>query len=148
MISSLGRWGGVSRQADLGGPVHYVDFGGPADGPALVLVHGLGGSHLDWVLLAGRLTDRFRVFAPDLLGYGLNAPDHRLSTITANTDLIRRFITEVVGRPVAYAARQDLHASIVHVRDPYARTVGTAKRNRRHVRDSTLVMTFALTSSS
>ena len=100
MISSLGRWGGVSRQADLGGPVHYVDFGGPADGPALVLVHGLGGSHLDWVLLAGRLTDRFRVFAPDLLGYGRNAPDHRPSTIAANTDLIRRFITEVVGGPV------------------------------------------------
>jgi pimeloyl-ACP methyl ester carboxylesterase len=100
VVSSLSRWGGVSRQVDLDGPVHYVDFGGPADGPALVLVHGLGGSHLDWALLAGRLTDRFRVFAPDLLGYGLNAADHRRSTIAANTDLIRRFITEVVGRPV------------------------------------------------
>jgi pimeloyl-ACP methyl ester carboxylesterase len=100
VVSSLSRWGGVSRHVDLGGPVHYVDFGGPADGPVLVLVHGLGGSHLDWALLAGHLTDRFRVFAPDLLGYGLNAPDHRFSTIAANTDLIRRFITEVVGGPV------------------------------------------------
>lgn len=98
--SSLDRWGGVSRQVDLDGPVHYVDFGGPADAPAMVLVHGLGGSHLDWALLAGRLTDRFRVFAPDLLGHGLSVPDHRVSTIAANVDLVRRFITEVVGGPV------------------------------------------------
>ena len=28
--SQLVAWGGVSRTADLGGPVHYVDFGGPA----------------------------------------------------------------------------------------------------------------------
>ena len=34
--------------ADTGGPVHYVDHGGPADGPLLVLVHGLGGSLLNW----------------------------------------------------------------------------------------------------
>ena len=33
-----------SRWADLGGPVHYVDYGGPDDGPLLLLVHGLGGS--------------------------------------------------------------------------------------------------------
>jgi pimeloyl-ACP methyl ester carboxylesterase len=100
VVLSLDRWGGVGRQVDLGGPVHYVDFGGPADGPPVVLVHGLGGSHLDWALLAGHLTSRFRVFAPDLLGYGLTVPDHRVSTIAANTDLIRRFILEVVGGPV------------------------------------------------
>jgi pimeloyl-ACP methyl ester carboxylesterase len=99
MTSSLAQWGGTSRHADLGGPVHYVDFGGPPGGPAMVLVHGLGGSHLDWTLLAPRLTSRFRVFAPDLLGYGLTAPDHRASTIVANTDLIHRFVQDVVGGP-------------------------------------------------
>jgi pimeloyl-ACP methyl ester carboxylesterase len=29
-----------SRTIVLDGPVHYVDFGGPADRPTVVLVHG------------------------------------------------------------------------------------------------------------
>lgn len=100
MTSSVARWGGTSRYADLDGPVHYVDFGGPADGPPMVLVHGLGGSHLDWTLLAPRLTERFRVTAPDLLGHGLTGPDHRVSTIPANVALLNTFIAEVAGGPV------------------------------------------------
>jgi len=44
-------WGGRSRLSDLGGPVHWVDFGGQ-DGTPIVLVHGLGGSHLNWVRVA------------------------------------------------------------------------------------------------
>src|SRR5919197_2401030 len=41
-----------SRFVDLDGPVHFVGFGGegPSDaGPAMVLIHGLGGSHLNWL---------------------------------------------------------------------------------------------------
>ncbi len=30
---------GVSRWADLGGPLHYLGFGGPAGGPLIVCVH-------------------------------------------------------------------------------------------------------------
>ena len=100
MTSSLARWGGTSRYADIDGPVHYVDFGGPIDGPPMVLVHGLGGSHLDWSLLAPRLTGQFRVTAPDLLGYGLTRPDHRASTVDANTELVNAFIDQVAGGPV------------------------------------------------
>src|SRR6266487_1386229 len=36
-----------SRFIDLGGPVHFADFGG--DGPTMVLVHGLGGSAVNWM---------------------------------------------------------------------------------------------------
>jgi len=100
MTSSLARWGGTSRHADIGGPVHYVDFGGPVDGPPMVMVHGLGGSHLDWSVLAPRLTGRFRVTVPDLLGYGLTTPDQRVSTIEANTELVNAFIERVTGGPV------------------------------------------------
>ncbi len=51
-------------RSDLGGPVHYVDFGGPDDGPTVVLVHGLGGSHLNWDLFAPLLTPHARVLRP------------------------------------------------------------------------------------
>lgn len=37
------RLGGWSRWIDLDGPVRYLDFGGPAGGPLIVCVHGLGG---------------------------------------------------------------------------------------------------------
>jgi pimeloyl-ACP methyl ester carboxylesterase len=112
MTSSLARWGGTSRYADIDGPVHYVDFGGPADGPRMVLVHGLGGSHLDWSLLAPRLAHRFRVTALDLYGYGLTRPDHRTSTVEANTELVNAFIGDepvvLVGNSMGglIAARQ------------------------------------------
>ena len=59
-----------SQWADLGRRVHYVDHGGPADGPLLVCVHGLGGSLVNWAALAPRLTATCRVIALDLAGFG------------------------------------------------------------------------------
>ncbi len=50
--------------------VHYLAQG-PAGGPAVVLVHGLGGRAEDWRNLAPYLAKTgFRVYVPDLLGYG------------------------------------------------------------------------------
>ena len=64
------RFGGESRWTDLGGPVHYLDYGGPAGAPVIVAVHGLEGSAVNWSALAPLLTDRYRVLAPDLAGHG------------------------------------------------------------------------------
>jgi pimeloyl-ACP methyl ester carboxylesterase len=80
--------------------VHYVDYGGPGGRPALVLVHGLGGSHLNWDLVAPTLAERFRVLAVDLPGFGLTAPGSRLTTVPANVRLLERFVDTVVGGPV------------------------------------------------
>jgi pimeloyl-ACP methyl ester carboxylesterase len=50
--------------------VHYLAEG-PADGPAVLLIHGLGGSAEDWRKLAPYLAKAgFRVYMPDLPGYG------------------------------------------------------------------------------
>jgi pimeloyl-ACP methyl ester carboxylesterase len=50
--------------------VHY-DAEGPAGGPVVVLVHGLGGRAEDWRNLASYLTKAgYRVYMPDLPGYG------------------------------------------------------------------------------
>jgi len=48
-----------SKFVDLGGPVHYVEWDGPAE-RTFVLVHGLGGSYLSWVLVGPRLAERGR----------------------------------------------------------------------------------------
>ncbi|HEY9110255.1 MAG TPA: alpha/beta fold hydrolase [Rhodanobacteraceae bacterium] len=47
----------------------YVE-GGKQGGPPLVLLHGYGGSHADWLIMARYLTGNFRVIIPDLPGWG------------------------------------------------------------------------------
>lgn len=89
-----------SRWADLGGPVHYVDHGGPEDGPLLVLVHGLGGSLLNWAAVAPTLARTCRVLALDLAGFGRTRGGSRSSSVHANQQLLHRFLTEVAGTPV------------------------------------------------
>ena len=47
--------------------LRYVDIG---DGPPVVLVHGLLGSHESWAGQIERLSVKHRVIAPDLFGHG------------------------------------------------------------------------------
>lgn len=91
--------GPVSRWADLDGPVHYVDHGGPEDGPLLVCVHGLGGSLLNWAALAPLLTGTCRIFALDLAGFGRTKGGRRSTSVHANQRLLDRFMHEVSGQP-------------------------------------------------
>lgn len=90
---------GVSRTVDLGGPVHYVDFGGPEDAPRVVLVHGLGGSHLNWDTFAPLLQPHARLLAIDLPGFGRSEPGGRQATVQANVEVLHRFLLEVAGEP-------------------------------------------------
>jgi pimeloyl-ACP methyl ester carboxylesterase len=50
--------------------LHYL-AAGPAGGPVVVLVHGLGGRAEDWLDLSPSLVHAgYRVYMPDLIGYG------------------------------------------------------------------------------
>src|SRR5690242_4538958 len=85
----------TSRSVDVDGPVYVSDFGG--SGPSIVLLHGLGGSHVNW-LASGRLLARnARVVAIDLVAFGLTPPKGRSSTIGANAELLRDFIDAEMG---------------------------------------------------
>ena len=53
--------------------VHLRWFAGGA-GPAVVLVHGLGGAASNWIELAPELAQDNRVIVPDLPGHGGSAP--------------------------------------------------------------------------
>lgn len=56
---------------DLNGDrVAYQEVG---QGPALLLIHGMGGSSDTWRALLPHLAARYRVVAPDLLGHGQSA---------------------------------------------------------------------------
>lgn len=63
--------GAQSRSTNVAGyRIHYYALG-PAAGPVVVLVHGLGGRAEDWQNLAPYLAKAgYRVYLPDLPGYG------------------------------------------------------------------------------
>ena len=94
------RFGGESCWVDLDGPVHYLDYGGPAGAPVIVAVHGLEGSAVNWSALAPLLTDRYRVLAPDLAGHGFTRSAGRGVDVSSNRVLLHRFIAAVAGSPV------------------------------------------------
>ena len=89
----------ASRWADLGVPVHYVDHGGPADGPRLVMVHGLGGSLVNWAALGPLLTETCHVVAVDLIGFGLTQAGTHSTSVTSNQQMLQRFQSDVVVGP-------------------------------------------------
>ena len=88
-----------ARFADLDGPVHHQVHEGPAGSPPLVLVHGLGGSHLNWSLVVPGLAVRTTVWTLDLPGFGGTEPAGRSTTVQANAALLVRFLREIVGEP-------------------------------------------------
>jgi pimeloyl-ACP methyl ester carboxylesterase len=80
--------------------VHYLDFGGPADGPVIVGVHGLGGAAVNWMAVAPLLTGGARLLAPDLAGHGLTRAGGRGTGVAANRMLLHQFIASVPPGPV------------------------------------------------
>lgn len=60
-----------SRNLQVAGHCLHYEARGPAAGPVVLLIHGLGGSAEDWRNLTPWLVKAgFRVYTPDLLGYG------------------------------------------------------------------------------
>jgi pimeloyl-ACP methyl ester carboxylesterase len=89
-----------SRWVNVNGPVHFREWDGPDSGPTFVLVHGLGGSLLNWALVAPGLARRGRVLAMDLAGFGLTPAAGRSSSVTANWRLLDGFLKALDLPPV------------------------------------------------
>jgi pimeloyl-ACP methyl ester carboxylesterase len=86
------------KTADLDGPVHYIDYGG--DGKPLLMVHGLGGSALNWMAVAPEIAKSYHAIAIDLAGFGQTPLFHRSAAVGANAELVHSFIETVIGEPV------------------------------------------------
>ena len=78
---------------DLDGPVRYRAWEGPPDA-TFVLIHGLGGSHLNWLQVAPGLAGLGSVFALDLPGFGWSPRDGRGSGLMDERRIVSRFIAE------------------------------------------------------
>ncbi len=79
---------------DLAGPVRYRAWDGP-DAATFVLIHGLGGSHLNWLQVAPGLAGLGRVLALDLPGFGTSPRAGRDSGLMDERRVLERFIDEL-----------------------------------------------------
>lgn len=91
-----------SDTIELDIPVHFLEWEGQGDA-TFVLVHGLGGSALNWTLAAPLLAARGRVLAPDLAGHGRTPRAGRASSIDANRELLDAFLEAKADGPVVLA---------------------------------------------
>lgn len=86
-----------SIEVDLNGPVHLADHGGT--GTPVLLVHGLGGSHVNWSLVADSLTTFGSVRAIDLVGFGYTQPHGRSASVEAQRDLVIAYLRSHADAP-------------------------------------------------
>ena len=102
------RGGGVgSRDVDLpsldlddvDGPIAFREWDGPAD-TTFVLVHGLGGSHVNWVRVAEGLSGLGRVVAPDLPGFGWSPREGRDTGVMGMRRALGGFLDRHAQGPV------------------------------------------------
>ncbi|MFK4089506.1 alpha/beta hydrolase [Kribbella sp. NPDC020789] len=68
-MDSFGE-GFVARTVVAGGRKVACEVGGPAEAPAVLLLHGFPQTRLAWRAVAARLSRDYRVVCPDLPGYG------------------------------------------------------------------------------
>lgn len=89
--------GEIHRFRSSGGELAYTDTG---DGEPVLLLHGFPLSSLTWRSLAPALASRFRVIAPDLLGYGVSdRPADAPLDLRSQTRYVRELLEHLdVGR--------------------------------------------------
>jgi pimeloyl-ACP methyl ester carboxylesterase len=90
------------RSVDIDGPLAFREWAGPPD-TTFVLLHGLGGSHLSWVQVAGGLAGLGRVLAPDLPGFGRSPRNGRAARLLDLRRWLARFLDQVTDGPVVLA---------------------------------------------
>src|SRR5437588_8548257 len=74
---------------NVDGPVHVERLG---SGPPLILVHGLGSSHVHWMGVAPALARSHRVHIPDLPGFGLTPLGGRSAELVPSSRLLAAYL--------------------------------------------------------
>jgi pimeloyl-ACP methyl ester carboxylesterase len=85
-------WQARGEVVGVGGHDLFVVEQGPAEGPALVLLHGFPGSSFDWRLTMAALAARWRLITFDFLGFGLSAKPDRPYSLFEQADLTEQLL--------------------------------------------------------
>jgi len=89
------------RYVDAGGLTMHVAEAGPPDGDPILLLHGWPQHWYLWRDVIPPLSERYRVIAPDMLGYGYSAkPKNGEYTIAGQAKLLTRLL-DALGIPRA-----------------------------------------------
>jgi pimeloyl-ACP methyl ester carboxylesterase len=80
--------------------IHLAEAG---EGPALVLLHGVAATHVNWEHTIAGFSDRWRVIAPDLPGHGASAKPNAPYTVDFYAGLIRSLGRELGVREAVVA---------------------------------------------
>jgi pimeloyl-ACP methyl ester carboxylesterase len=83
----------VAHEVDLHG--HRSIYREAGSGPNLVLIHGMINSSRHWEGVAERLSDRYRVIAPDLIGHGDSATPRGDYSLGAHAASIRDLLAAI-----------------------------------------------------
>lgn len=86
-----------SQYVDVDGLLHVADYGGT--GAPIVCVHGLGGSHVNWMTAAPGLARFGHVTAPDLPGFGLSPAPPGGASFDSLRDSLDHYL-RTLGGPV------------------------------------------------
>lgn len=110
MDPELERWKAGGQYYDyLGFDVFYRTAG---SGPPLLLIHGYPFNSWDWAPLWDRLTERFTVIAPDMLGMGFSdKPVAYEYTVADHADMHEALLAEL-GVQSAHILAHDLGDSV------------------------------------
>jgi pimeloyl-ACP methyl ester carboxylesterase len=100
----------------------FFRHAGPESAPPVVFVHGVGAGARSfmWRRNFEPLSQHFRVYAPDLLGFGYSdKPPNAPYSADLYVELIADFLRDVVGRPAHLVAGSLSAAFAVRVADEY-----------------------------
>lgn len=76
----------------FGQKIKYVEAG---SGPAVVLLHGLGGNSANWAFNTPALAQKFRVIAPDQVGFGQSDKPLVNYHVGTYVDFLDKFLSEL-----------------------------------------------------
>ena len=88
------HWNSQAKYFEYKG--HQIAYWEGGEGPTLLLIHGFPTSSWDWHKMWGDLTKRFRVVAPDMIGFGYSdKPTDYNYTITDQARLHEAFVAHL-----------------------------------------------------
>ena len=84
----------------------YYKVAGQSDAPPMLLIHTpeLAGSAYEMLGILGPLAERYRVYAPDLLGFGLSDRPDIAYMADLYTELLHDFLADIIKAPAIIVA--------------------------------------------